>query len=188
MATRQWDPAKPDLWDVPALDTAALDRRAQQWVHGALRAVADTREARLARAVEVADEAAATEAHNRAERDRVALAIEEHFNVRRGAAMHSAVGVNRSRWLAMRTEGSTRKHPKRLADVDLLTRVAAATYEAKQIAAYARDARDAIVRELADEGMTNVDIAALIGRNPSQVSHIKYPGRPRPKPRPKAVA
>jgi hypothetical protein len=187
MATKQWDPTKPDLWEVPALDTARLAQQARRWVDGLLHA-AKSREDRLARAVELADEWTNAEAATRGQRDKIALAIEAHFNVRRGAAMHSAIGVNRTRWLEMRTEGAGGKHPKRLADLDLLTKAAADTYEARQIAAYARDVRDAIVRELADEGMTNVELAELIGRNPSQVSHIKYPGRPRPKPRPKDAA
>lgn len=186
MGTREWDPAKPDLWEVAPLDTTRLDAAAKTYITRLLDAT-KSREARLRKAVDLADHYALLEAQTRAERDKTALAIEAHFNVRRGAALHVAIGVNRTRWLSMRNEGVGKRHPKSKADPRVLEQLAADTFTARQRAHYAREVRDDIVRELA-ETMTNVELGELIGRNPSQVSHIKYPGRPRPKPRPKEPA
>jgi hypothetical protein len=95
--------------------------------------------------------------------------------------MHEAIGVGRTRWNMMRAAGEGQRHARVANAPAKLEELAAATYRARQRAHYAREARDEVVRELAAEGWPTVRIAELIGRHPSQVSHIKYPDGTRPK-------
>lgn len=166
-------PQKTDLTSITPLDAAGIEAEARAWVE---RQITDCvfMESQLEKAAAIVNEYDQLETSFREERDRVALAIQHFYNVRRGASVHAAIGVNRTRWSAMRQEAGNRRHLRRYADPDRLVELAAATYQARMRAHYAREARDAAVRYLS-ETMTNVEIGALIGRNPSQVSHIKYP-------------
>lgn len=140
----------------------------------------------------------------RHERDHTACGLLAHYTVRRGADVAGALGVQRSRWNTIRDRAAadhgytriiTDRHGRTrevgdwnalMADPDFkfpyvenadkaLPKLAlkAATHTAR--AECARRRRDAAVEHLLTvEGKSNAEVARIIGRDPSRVSHIKH--------------
>lgn len=123
---------------------------------------------RLGVASKLADEAQAAADKDRPTRDKLALSLSAHDGVR---AVNHVLGVTRTRYAEMRKAVAEPKHYPTAARRLPALADAVARHEARAQAA--REARDAIVMELLEEGVPRPQIAERIGRNPSRVSHIK---------------
>ncbi len=173
MANKSLD-ARPSLWKLPALNLTELDAVACRTVEANPKVMSGDHESRLRALAALIEDELEVEAAHRAERDKIAVATDHFFHLRRGAAIHDALGVSRTRWTVIKRTTTGRRF-KRDADVEHLAHYASLTYSAQARAAHARRLRDLLVLELVEQGWTNVMIGELIGRDPSQVAHIKWP-------------
>jgi hypothetical protein len=149
-------------------------------------------------AAPIVDKAADKASRLRGERDAVALSLALYDGPRDG--LHLIVGVNRTRWYEMRhrrlsiTETERRakwllsataeqiaaraaahgvdRVPVQIAE-GALPRLALETYRYEERAKAARALRDQAVHVLLDAGWKRTEIAPLIGKNESRISHIK---------------
>lgn len=159
---------------------------------------ATTAEERARVAGKIAKTEAAVVEKYRPLRDAAAFAIAAHYWVRRGANLSGALGVNRTRWKAMKDKcaadlGYSTWDELMAADSSLVPDVEDAPRVLADAAKRAgrangrfhaaRKVRDAAVAELLsmrDEAgkaiWTNAAVSDLIGTDPSRVSHIKHKG------------
>lgn len=154
---------------LPPLDRDSIKAQQEAAVAAELQALTDPAE-RLRVAAEIVNTAQAEFERLRPRRDSYAMSLWAHDGVR---ALNRVIGVNRTRWYEVRGEAdqSAVKHIKTAADK--LPRLAADTAAAEERARAGRAARDEAIGELLTLGWGRPEIAAIIGRNPSRVSHIK---------------
>lgn len=152
---------------LPRLDRAAIDT-AEQGAVATILSRFDDRLERLTAAAQIADEAQAAADTGRASRDRYALSLSVHEGVR---GLSAVLGISRTRWTKMSSGVTGVRHVASAARKLPPLAESVARNEAR--AAAARTARNQIVVELYDEGMARAEVAELIGRNPSRVSHIR---------------
>lgn len=125
---------------------------------------------RLRKSAEIVNTAQADFDHLRPRRDAYALSLWAHDGIR---ALNRAIGVNRTRWYEIRGDidpGAVRHY---ITAASKLPGLATETAEREERARAARVIRDGAISELLDAGWSRPDIAAIIGRNPSRISHIK---------------
>lgn len=156
---------------LPKLDRAALAAEEAARVRAEIDRISDPVD-RLRCASRLADEADAAFAAVRPLRDAAALSLAAHDGVR---GLNNALGMTRTAWFEIRKDReATGKAPRRVARAaEKLPALAEDAARARARGEAARERRDALVGDLLDQGVTRSEVAALIGRNPSRISHIK---------------
>lgn len=177
---------------VPVLDTAAIHAAAEKRVQDALNGITDPRD-RLAVLGDLDAEANAVKTEWEPVMRRQALSLALHEGAR---AVNRSIGVSREAFSRMtrtalgdwperplmwdetvRERARARKVHYYSKAVTELPEIAAKVETAKAVLEAIRPLRDELVRELFAAGLKRVEIAEIIGRNPSRVSHITGGGR-----------
>lgn len=165
--------AELEVRNLPRLDEAPIAKAAQAWVTQRLSEHTDPEARATAAAKIVATEGRAAD-RARAARDAAAHTIVTRYRVRRGADIAGALGVNRTRWKAIR-DSQAELDPAPVDNApEVLPNLAAAAEKHAQRAEAARVARDEAAGVLLAEGRSNAEVAKMIGVDPSRVSHIKH--------------
>lgn len=125
---------------------------------------------RLRVAAEIANAAQAEFDKLRPRRDAYAISLWAHDGLR---ALNRVIGVNRTRWYEIRGDVNPADVRYYATAMSKLPQLAADTAAAEERARAARHYRDETIAELVRNGWARTQIAEIIGRNPSRISHIK---------------
>lgn len=167
------DLTKPEVRELPALDSQAASADADTWVTTQL-ADAPLEPVEWARATnKLVERLSADYAAAMADRNAAAWTLHTHYRVRRGASIPAALGVGRARWQTIREE-QARINPAAVADAPAV--LPALATRAAQIHARlhaAVEIRRQAIAALSDAGMSGAEIGRQLGRNAGRISHIR---------------
>lgn len=171
--TAEKAPGLPEVKSLPFLDVAAASAPAAAHVAAILKPAGDDLAERARLAAGAIDRQEKELAEVRARRDAAAWTIENHYHARRAASMSRALGVGRTRWKAIKDRLALNP-PAPVPDApEVLPELAAKTVLLQATVNLLHEHRDEAARALkAATGMTNADVARLIGRDPARVSHL----------------
>ena len=159
---------------VPALNVAAIAAAAEKWVHKHVDFT--TPETTAVSATKIVDKATVEAQKHRLARDKAAWTVSQQYHMKRGANLPSMIGVNRNRWARIRNAMSALAPAPTPDPFQVLWDAANKTATLTARIDAATKVRDAALRDIAAEGAKNYEIANLIGRHQSRISHMRSGG------------
>lgn len=154
---------------LPVLDVDALRTKAAAWLEQTEAAAAGDPE-KLLTYFAAEDQEGATAA---ARLDAVVHTLLTDWTLRRGANLAGALGTNRSGVQKIKVRAAKAGHEPVEAAPTVLPKVAAAAKVHSIRRELYQDAWEHAIGALMDQGWKNADIARLVGRDASRISHLR---------------